>query len=483
MIKKPTNTIDDIFRDSIENMETPPSESFWIKTSEEALFKSNLADKKAIGKWKLVAAALAIVLVSLSEYVIYMQREIGKLSNKVNVINKEIVSGPVTRANITIDKRVEASNDITIVNKENSDKTEIHSAFSNIPKRNSLNSSEGYISRARSKKGTSVVMNHKVKKHFGRNSHINNINKVIVTPDNDLIATSSGKNTDNNRTGNYSNKEVTLKGISNLYLPMANTAEVPIMDNMFTITEDSPSKKQSLLSRLSVSLFYEPYITDELFENDATDITTVNSVVSSEEEAKPYIAGMRVEYKISPHLSILTGCSFYDFKVSVDPTTIFAQKMSNGEISYAFHTSVGTVNCPYSAANAYVGDAIIVKGMYTSNYVSIPVYIKYNFLRNSNWNVYLIGGVNANMVVYRKMDMHWQDSRWDQGDAIEGIAGPSNVYGSLYFSPGISYMLYKGLSIYAEPSLQSAPVFISSAGISKTNSLFTGIGTGIIYQL
>jgi hypothetical protein len=87
------------------------------------------------------------------------------------------------------------------------------------------------------------------------------------------------------------------------------------------------------------------------------------------------------------------------------------------------------------------------------------------------------------MVVYRKMDMHWQDSKWNQGDAIEGIAGPSNIYGSLYFSPGVSYTLYKGLSIYAEPSLQSAPVFISSAGVLKTNSTFIGIGTGLTYQL
>src|ERR1700722_17729421 len=104
--KLTNNNIDDIFRDSISNMETQPSEGFWIKTSESALFKSTLARRKAVGRWKLVAAALAIALVSLSAYIIYMQKQIGDINQRLAIAEKQSAVPP--SVNVPVVNKVEA---------------------------------------------------------------------------------------------------------------------------------------------------------------------------------------------------------------------------------------------------------------------------------------------------------------------------------------------------------------------------------------
>jgi len=445
-------------------METQPSDQFWLKASEDALFRNSQTNRKIIGKWKMVAAAIAIALVSLSAYVVYMQSEIGALNNKLSLKekqnnttiaaeNKISQSGTVIQPPVkVVEENVQAKTAASVAT--------IHKHATRNKVQNVMLTDGGTMTQEEVAKD--------LKEHSTSVTYSQTVPKGSSTVSNNNAEQETNSNQD---------KSLALINASNVTIPQ-NDISNPAID----YANDKDVVTKNTHSKFSVALFYEPYISDEQFENESSDIAVVNNVVSSEEEVKPYQIGARVEYHISSHLSFITGCAFYNFKVSVDPTTIFAQKLQDGKVGYAFQTSVGTVNCPYNEANTYVGDALIVKGEYTADYMSIPLYAKYSFINKTNWSLYIAGGAIINIVAYRKMNMHWQDLKWDEGNAVEGISGSSNVYGSYSLSPGISYRIIRGLSIYAEPSIQGAPNIFNGKTFVKNSAAFTGLGTGIIYQ-
>ncbi|HTA81387.1 MAG TPA: outer membrane beta-barrel protein [Bacteroidia bacterium] len=467
MSKKPTNNIDDVFRSSIENMETQPSDQFWLKASEDALFRSSQTNRKIIGKWKMIAAAMAIALVSLSAYVMYMQSEISRLNNKLNLKEEQhnstivaqnkisqtstIIQPPVKEVEENIQPKTVVS--VAVIHKHSNTKK---NKRNNVAIKDGGTMSEAQVAKDLKDHSTSVTYSQTVS----------------------TVETAVSNNNSEQNTNSNSDKSLALISAANDVTIPQNDISNPAID----YANDEKGVTKNTHSKFSVSVFYEFGISDELLENEASDNVVVNnSVVSSEEEVNPYKVGARVGYDISPRLSFVTGALFYNFKISFQPTTIIAQKLSNGEVGYSFQTSAGAVNCPYD--NPKLGDALVVKGTYTTNYISVPLYIKYVLLKRTNWNLYITGGVDINIVAYRQMNMHWQDLKWESGNTSEGMSDAAKTYYSAYFSPGITYRLFKQFSIYAEPSLQGPPTLISKKGIAPASSIYTGFATGIIYQL
>jgi hypothetical protein len=466
MSKRPTNNIDDIFKSSIENMETQPSDQFWLKASEDALFRSSQTNRKIIGKWKMIAAAMAIALVSLSAYVIYMQSEIGSLNNKLSLAGKQNNNAIVAQNKTSQTSSIARQQSITPEVENVQPKTIASSATAtthtkakkskveNITIRDGGTMTEEQVAEDLKEHSTSVTYSQTVPTVSSTVSNNNSEQGTNINPDKSLAL---------------------ITGVSNATIPLND-----IVDPAIDYANDNNVVAKNAHSKFSVSLFYEPGISDELLENEAADNVVVNnSVVSSEEEVNPYKIGVRVGYDISQRLSFVTGALYYNFKISFQPTTIYAQKLNNGEVGYSFQTSAGAVNCPYD--NPKPGDALVVKGTYITNYICVPLYVKYVFLKRTNWNLYVNGGADINIVAYRQMNMHWQDQKWESGNTSEGMSDAAKMYYSLYFSPGISYKLFKRFSIYAEPSLQGPPTLISKKGIASNSSIYTAIGSGLTY--
>ena len=469
MNRKPINNneLDKIFRDSIENMETEPSESFWTKASEENLFKNSLVQKKTANRWKLVAATLAIALIGLSGYTVYIQKQVSILNKKVSSI---AIENNVKPANIN---SVASANTIPITNNVlSSQKAKAsNNESTNVKPKNSIT-----LNKAVTKSGYSTV-----------GASLNR-NKTIAP----TLNTITEQIADNN-TNSYSNSVETATNNST-EMSSISAEKIALIDPMANISSPgninlpadyvNPASHKNWLSKFSVSLFFEPYISDELFENDDADNVTVNnSVVSSEEEVNPFAIGARVEYNICSHFSFVTGCNFYNFNVSFQPTTIYAAKQSDGDIGYSFQTSVGSVNCPYGTSNLNVGDAMIIKGTYATDYINVPLLLKYSLQLGSHWSIYAIGGAEINFVAYRKVDMYWHDMKWNEGEAKEGVSNASNTYYSIYFAPGVSYKLMKNISIFAEPSLQGPPTLFSKKGMVAGAGVYDGVGVGVTCKL
>ncbi|HTB33139.1 MAG TPA: hypothetical protein VK808_14015 [Bacteroidia bacterium] len=500
MSEKLTNdNIDKIFRDSIDEMETQPSENFWINASEDALFKSNLANSRAISNWKLIAASLAAALVFLSAYLIYTQRQLSNISQKLVVVekqnsdqNKSVISisngAPIASVSANQEKLqpvAEQKKPLTKKHKVIASKTQ-YAVQTNTSIKKKM---------ARVAKQNALAFNTTASSHSSKNNHSfvreNRTSKssTVSTASNIPVqqnVNSNDENSGQNKPGIQSNS---ISNTDNL-LALTNTDKVsiPLINNQApTITPDhvdpvltgiKGTDHKNTLSRMSLSVFYEPYMSDELLENESSDIVTKNNVSANEEEINPYTIGIKIGYNISKHWTITTGCLFYNFNVSVSPATIYAQKQADGEIGYSFQTSAGTVSCPYGTSPS-AGDFMIVSGKEIVNYISVPVQLKYNFITAGKFGLYITGGAMFNIVAHREMTMHWQDFAWNQGNATEGIDNSKKIYGSFYIAPGIAYKVFNNFSIFLEPSLQGSPIFSSA----KNAPPYLGIGAGITCHL
>jgi|GEM_PF-1777609 hypothetical protein len=491
MSEKLTNdNIDKIFRDSIDDVETQPSENFWINASEDALFKNNLANSKAISNWKLVAASLAAALVFISAYLIYTQKQLSNINKQLVAVketsgnqNKDIALIPTNTSAAPVSAKQEKLQPVT-EQKEHSAKkhkvaaSKVQYATQNaslLKKKMSAVSKHNIIASNTSQNISSVkkkiLKSSSVSVVSNNSTQQNSINNVVITDQSESDVKSNNTTSANNL--------VALTNTDRVSIPLINNQATTITPDYIEPVqpEIKVAERKTLLSKMSISLFCEPYISDELIENEANDIVTINNVSANEEEVNPYTIGVKVSYDISKHWTITTGCLFYNFDVSVSPATIYAQKQSNGDVGYSFQTSVGTVSCPYGA-NPSVGDFMVISGKEIVNYLSVPLQIKYNVLNTGNLGLYVSGGAMFNIVAYREMTMHWQDYAWNQGNATEGIDNSKKIYSSFYFAPGVSYRLFNTFSIFIEPSLQGSPVFSS---ITKSTP-YLGIGAGITYH-
>lgn len=477
MKEKLTNSnLDKIFRDSIDNMETQPSEAFWVKASEDYLFKSNLAGQKALGRWKVTAAALGAAVILLSAYIIYMQSQISNINNRLAITEKKTGIHTNTARLSLNEKRIQSvfvqpqkiqnnKNKGTIISLAIKSKT--HRAEITSVSEESINKPGGFNgSTANSKKYNRFsIANTVAKPGTFKNSDASNLHNDEVTQTNIAAAGSP-------------NDVEYLNAKSNTTLPQFNNSAVSITDNIIPVENYVRPLGSNILSRLSLSVFYEPYISDELLENESSDIITVNNVSANEEEVHPYMAGLRMGYDISKHWTISTGFLFYNFNVSVSPTTIYAQKQQDGTIGYSFQTSIGTVACP-TPVNASVGNYMIVSGEELANYISIPLHVKYNFFTHTRWGFYIDAGVMINIAVLREMNVSWQEYNSLSGNSTEGINNSQKVYGSYYFAPGISYQLFNKISIFFEPSLEGSAVY----SIALNTTPYLGLGAGVTCHL
>ncbi len=455
---------DDIFRDSIGDVDTQPSEGFWIKASENSLFNSTQSKKKAVAKWKLIAASLTAAVVILAAYVFYMQGKLDNANKKLTIAEKKNTIPP----GVTISQLNNATASTSSIHKEITppinqavDVKNRSALVTNNARQNSF--SNGSLPPL----GTSK-------------NHNNNHNVAInnnASPANTIAYNQSALQKDQGTISSNSIEFLNGSGNSSI---LANSAEeLTINDNIIPVQNTiKTAEDKSVLSKMSVSLFYQPYLSDEPLENQSTDIVTYNNVSGNEEEVKPFIAGIKIGYDVSTHWTITTGCLYYNFTIGVSPTIIYAQKQQNGDVGYSFQTGMGSVTCPYVSSNPSAGDAITVSGNEVANYISIPLQVKYNFITARNWSFYLTAGIMANIVAYRKMDMHWEENNLNAGNAIEGIDNSRKIYGSYYFAPAISYKAFKGISLFMEPSLQGSPVFSSA----KNSPPYVGVGAGITYH-
>src|SRR5579859_7323750 len=99
------NSIDRLFRSSIDNMETEPSDRFWNRAYDGILKNENSAYERKIRVWRGVSAVLAVAVACLIGYNVYTNREVTDIQKQVAGIERKQLQAS--------DNKSEAVNTIT----------------------------------------------------------------------------------------------------------------------------------------------------------------------------------------------------------------------------------------------------------------------------------------------------------------------------------------------------------------------------------
>src|ERR1700677_1557907 len=86
--KPEDNYIDQLFRDSINNMETEPSDQFWNKAYETILQNENKVYQTKIRLWRGVSIGLGAAVLALLMFNLYTNKKVDFIEQKIVGLEK-----------------------------------------------------------------------------------------------------------------------------------------------------------------------------------------------------------------------------------------------------------------------------------------------------------------------------------------------------------------------------------------------------------
>ncbi|NNM95729.1 MAG: outer membrane beta-barrel protein [Bacteroidia bacterium] len=256
----------------------------------------------------------------------------------------------------------------------------------------------------------------------------------------------------------------------------------------FTATAALPKPGTSFLHRFSLGAFFAPASANNFLKSEENESTMDESSSPAAIKARENYefacnAGIRAGFDISKRWLLRTGLYYNSYTFDIRQTVLTAKQQDNGTTGYSILTSSGIVHIPYSGGNPNLGDSIKVKGSSNRSYLCIPLQLGYYVYSGVKFRLSIIGGIVLSMSVNDGSVISWQNTGLQDGTvAIQNTEGINTfVYGST-FGVSASYLLGKGVSLFAEPEIQAE---FSSANNSlpiRTYPYFLSLGTGICYH-
>jgi hypothetical protein len=315
-------------------------------------------------------------------------------------------------------------------------------------------------------------------------SHQISTSETAIQPSNSIPTQSPG-NISSNTTSSLSLAKVSKSALSDKKAETSPKAADLDSSNALYL-DRKPLRFKDILSKLSLSAFYAPGITNDFLrdkDNDPTNAITAHALKSRQDGDGTFATGLRLAYDISNRWSIITGCYYSLYSYNINPTIIYAQQQENGTVGYSITTSSGTVFLPYSTGTAHIGDSIKVKGSSSRGYLSIPLQAKYKIAIGRKLDFYATGGFSVNFAHYKETQIHWENTALQEGDlSVQNINGLNMVQYSYNFGFGAEYLVRRGLSIYAEPYLNGSFTSINNNTPVITYPYFFGLAFGVSYH-
>ena len=531
-----------IFGGGLGNGAIEPSERFWKKAYEDILQRENSTNLKRISGWRNAFYAMTTASLILASYIIYMHIEVNSIQQQITKIESTPVNTSQQSAsqnalsNTTENRSV--STEVSTRSQSNNGKqhneTAIASAtgiFTNTNNKQNRRTYSVYTNSSAGVKASSMpqiiaanstihninsptpALNSQttVINNAGRPSpSVENISSVANTPqpginnstsalnkksNNELIAEATktpitGTNTP--LTNNANSSQKTGSDIQNSKVALTNkktdsAAKTSILDSTNSIY--TPKKQITLagiLSKLSVSAFYAPGITEDFLNdknNDPTNTITATGLKTQQDGDGTYAIGLHLAYDISNRWSIQAGVYYSQYTYNIKPTIIYPQQEENGQVGYAVTTSSGTVFLPNSAVPAHIGDSIKVNGNSGRGYIGIPLQVKYKFVAGTRFNFYIDGGLCLNIAKDMQTTIHWENTALQEGDlTLESIYGLNSIQYCYNFGFGASYLIGKGLSIYTEPFMNGSFTSVNKNAPVIIYPYFFGLAVGLTYH-
>ncbi len=469
--------IDEIFKNAIEPVNTEPSPEFWRKAAEGVITRgANLKEGNSI-KWKIVAFVFGAALLILGYFTFKLQNGLKSEEQQITMLEKgqggnQKSTDKNSRNSISFPDKIASSptNVIASSGKDNKNtaiaKTDDKKvAYSTeIQMSNTRHSSEGKSNNVQTNNAVafkSQSYHGKSGKKASKDYTMEQSNENITTdsPNAQITSPTETQNSSENLNITSTQKPVdptpeqAIKKTPVSPLPAANYVAVPAKDSL----KLAPLAADTAKSRFSVSDYFSPDIMlGYKFICNTTGGSAIENIIKAgEKQSFSYTTGVKAEYMVSTHFAIMAGIMYQSFKFNANPGYIYAQKQSNGDVTYSIPTSSGVVDCPYYG-KTYVGDSLKMNATSSRTYLSIPVRLKYFINKSPKLKLYITGGVEANISLKKETYMDWQNSYQTSESEVNNAQGAEKMYLAYYISIGADYSFGRHISMYVEPGLHNA---------------------------
>jgi|GEM_PF-3275592 len=473
--KPEDNYIDQLFRDSIDNMETEPSDQFWNKAYGTILQNENKAYVLSIRMWRTVAAVLAIAVIALISFNVYT-RYTNAVENKV--AGQE---NPAFAAN---------NNHPEAINTTNATNSAVNAASKNAPVV-AVNTTQG---------GTTVQTpvvnnaNHTTPNYGSLSRNSSNHTSSAIAYNNNVVAQHNRTHITNNQGPAYN--ALYLDDRTSITIPApdkmdANILAMDVDDNSSIgsrhIDEQNtiPAKRKPKFGpRLSVSVFGAQSIAEPIIKNNSTgDKFTASDITGREQQEAAFAFGTNVGYDVTHKLTLQAGCEYRSYKFSLAPTTV---NINIGELNsgYSLATSSGIVTMPYIPGYTAKGydTTATAKGSAARSYISIPLAVKYRFLSDPKVGLYVRAGTSLNVLASNYAKVHVQNSVGEEDVYVYNMQGSKEISLSYMLGFGAVCRLFRGVDLYVEPAYSGAITPNTVTSPITTYSCFFDLTGGLIYH-
>jgi len=493
-----------VFRTALNSMEIQPSEKFWNSALHGIIDKEKVSKDKRIISWKGVSVVLGGIVVLLLINNWWMYDRMNKVEQDIATIKNEKSKRPADQ------------NAGAVVNADNANNTKPSSqvevaspsaASKSIIAANTIHTGNTSTNQNTGTSFKVAIKGSQLQKGTHYNSVSAGVNPMAAVPESFQNTETHSVAVNQSRAGNSIEKQqsgndqqdatvskealiatknkslsATLQSDSVSFVANQNTGDSA---NILSMNE-LPKPKIELKKKLSLSAFFAPGGISDFLEdrdNDYTDDVTINSLKAQEVDLFSYEAGVKLGLDVSNKLTVRTGLYYYLYTYNIKQSIITARTQRDGTVGYSIVTSSGLINMPYTASVPKVGDSLKVRGSSSRSYVCIPLEFTYMFLTHNRLGLYMAAGASASIIHNSVTELNWQNTLLESGDAVVGNSkGLAALSYSYSLGIGLTYKVFGGFSVYAEPYLQGSVTSISKNAPITIYPYFFGAAGGITYH-
>jgi len=495
--KPEDNDIDRLFRDSIDNMETEPSDHFWNKAYDGILQKEAKNYQMKILRWKGISYTLAAAVVALIGYNIYTGQKVSYVEQQITNIEKNQALSSESSSSGSI-----ATNSLKNTSLANSgDQSKpvaslLHNSRNVQPLGATLSSNASDLKALTKRPNRSVA----TQKSFASASGIYNASANANQPS---VATTISANIPTQEANTIAPSVSRAVPMNIIYLenkpnsPLRVTqslddaplAQLAIISD--TTTEVIPVEriapvepKKNYATKISLSVFYAKSAAFPILKYNGPDTKIQGDLTTSESQEAAYCFGFNVGFDISSRFTIQLGCNYRMYAFSTDFTTVNPIIGESGPY-YNLVSSAGVITIPYipgSSTNPPTSATAIGDVKYSS--VCVPLKLKWSFFKNSRLKAYAVAGGSVNVIASDNAMIYCQSNTASNSEVVNvpTMAGNNSVSFSWLVGAGIEFKLARGFSVYAEPSYQTSLTPISANTPLSTYPTYLDMAVGVGYH-
>jgi hypothetical protein len=280
------------------------------------------------------------------------------------------------------------------------------------------------------------------------------------------------------------------KNATELVVPLPSVLQPERNDSLPIVQKKTPHAtkplKQGRLSskKFTLTAFAAPDYSAYRLKNDrSNNYDNKEGIATRERSDVSYSAGILLGYQVGDKITLQSGIIYSASQISINPSTIYAEKDNQGEIRFRYNTSSGYGYLrPSFSASPAVGDSLYADGAnHTLKYISIPFMVKYN-LGNKHFTFHPGAGVTLNLLTKATLTTDLVDRLQRETESTSTLEGINKSGFSIMLTPEMRYRLSKNFSISLLPYFKFAPVPINKGNVVKSYPYTYGAGVGLTYR-